>query len=682
MSFDLKTLYSLLPSIYRLRDAKWDNGLSRDKPLEDLLEVIADQVAVLEENIAQLYDDQFIETCAPDLVPYIGDLVGARGLHPLTGTTFSQRAQVANTLAYRRRKGTAAVLEQLARDVTDWDARVVEFFMLLATTQYMNHLRPHGHYAPDLRKWVMLDDLNTPFDSVAHTVDVRRIPPGRGKYNIPNVGIFIWRLHSYPLSDSPAFKVDKRRYLFSPLGNDTQLYNLPETEDTITHLAEHVNVPMPLSRNALHADFAAEGELTAYYGAHKSFFVQVNGNGVEKSEIEISDLSDIGGGKWAHMPTDKYAADPVLGRLVLPEDAAPGSSVVVSFHYGFSADMGGGEYPRAATFPDDPPVVEHVPVPNVKVQDALTKVEGAEGGLVEIDDSGRYKEALKVDIPAGKHIELRAADLHRPTLVLNGDFEITGGEDSRITLSGLLICNAGLRVTGKIKELSIKHCTLVPGRMLSRDGKPKHKDAPSLTIESAGTDVLIEKSIVGALRISDDSSVKITDSIVDATSPTAPAYSGLDGKSAGGNLHVERTTIIGKVNTVVMELASNTIFLADLAKGDSWKTPVRATRRQEGCVRFSYLPLDSEVPRRYRCQPVDMVNAIRVRPQFTSRRYGDAGYCQLAGRCAVEIRGGACDDVEMGAFHDLFQLKREINLRVRLDEYLRFGLEAGIFYAS
>ena len=56
----------------------------------------------------------------------------------------SQRAQVANTLAYRRRKGTAAVLEQLARDVTGWNASVVEFFQLLATTQYMNHLRPEN----------------------------------------------------------------------------------------------------------------------------------------------------------------------------------------------------------------------------------------------------------------------------------------------------------------------------------------------------------------------------------------------------------------------------------------------------------------------------------------------------------------------------------------------------------
>ncbi len=34
------------------------------------------------------------------------------------------------------------MIETLARDVTGWPARVVEYFELLATTQYLNHLRP------------------------------------------------------------------------------------------------------------------------------------------------------------------------------------------------------------------------------------------------------------------------------------------------------------------------------------------------------------------------------------------------------------------------------------------------------------------------------------------------------------------------------------------------------------
>jgi hypothetical protein len=46
------------------------------------------------------------------------------------------------------------------------------------------------------------------------------------------------------------------------------------------------------------------------------------------------------------------------------------------------------------------------------------------------------------------------------------------------------------------------------------------------------------------------------------------------------------------------------------------------------------------------------------------------------------IRTGASDESEMGATHELYQPQRETNLRVRLDEYLRYGLEAGFFYAT
>ena len=155
MTFDAQRLYELLPAVYRLRDA------DRGGPLLALLGVIADQVAVVEENLAQLYDGQFIETCAPWVIPYIGDLIGYRTVHGVAPGGVSARAEVGHTIGFRRRKGTAAMLEQLARDVTGWDARVVEFFLLLATTQYMNHLRPGNAYAPDLRRWEALERLDT-----------------------------------------------------------------------------------------------------------------------------------------------------------------------------------------------------------------------------------------------------------------------------------------------------------------------------------------------------------------------------------------------------------------------------------------------------------------------------------------------------------------------------------------
>ena len=71
-----------------------------------------------------------------------------------------------------------------------------------------------------------------------------------------------------------------------------------------------------------------------------------------------------------------------------------------------------------------------------------------------------------------------------------------------------------------------------------------------------------------------------------------------------------------------------------------------------------------------------------MRPRFNSTRYGEPAYCQLAESCAPEIRRGADDESEMGAFHDLFQPQREANLRARLDEFTPAGAEAGLIFAT
>lgn len=671
MSDHTQQLFELLPALYRLRDVE------QRGPLGALLTVIAEQVAVLEENLDQLYDDQFIETCAEWVVPYIGDLIGYRSLHGVAPKVASARAEVAHTIGFRRRKGTATMLEQLARDVTDWDARAVEFFQLLATTQYMNHVRPDNWYAPDLRRWEPLERLETAFDSVAHTVDVRRITSGRGKYNIPNIGIFLWRLDAFPLSKSPAAEInsaDKHRYFFGPLGNNTQLFTHPEGEDDIAHLAEPMNVPAPISRRVLHA-FP-----NRYYGTDKSFFVRrADGTGIESDEIVVCNLSDSGGGNWAHTsPAGKVAVDPVLGRIAFADNQT--APPLVTFHYGFSAELGGGEYER--TFEPGSPLVK-VPGDQPTIQDALDQLGGE--GIVEIANSGRYEETLKIDVAAGKSIELRAADRKRPTLVLTSPLMIRGKADSSVSLNGLLITGDQIEVNAsggnKLKTLQLAHCTLVPGGTISVDNQPLSPAEPSLKVALDNVEVSIARSIVGGLRINEGSRVQIVDSIVDATARTSIAYAAENDQDAGGMLEVENSTVIGKVHTNVLKLASNTIFLARLASGDKL-APVYAVRTQEGCMRFSFLPLSSRVPRRFHCQPADSEHGPRVTPRFKSLRYGVPAYCQLSLRTAPEILRGADDEGEMGALHHLHAPQRETNVRVRLEEYLRVNLEAGIFYET
>ena len=140
--------------------------------------------------------------------------------------------------------------------------------------------------------------------------------------------------------------------------------------------------------------------------------------------------------------------------------------------------------------------------------------------------------------------------------------------------------------------------------------------------------------------------------------------------------------MIGKVHATELTLVSNSILLARLATADTWSSPVQSERRQQGCMRFSFVPFESTTPKRYRCQPTASENSTRVRPELKSTKYGDPAYCQLSARCASEIFAGADDGAEMGAFHDLLQPQRAAHLRLRLDEYSPFSLETGIIYAT
>jgi hypothetical protein len=681
MSFDAQRLFELLPAIYRLRDEEGPEG-SRGV-LRALVDVLAEQVAVLEEDLDQLYDDQFIETCAEWVAPYIGDVVGYRTLYGLTDKVGSPRAEVANTIAYRRRKGTASMLEQLGRDVTGWDARVVEFFRRMATTQYINHVRASNVAWVDLRQHTTLAAIDTPFDTAAHTLDVRRIARRRGRYNIPNVGLYLWRIRDYRVTEVPAVKLvpdaaDDRRYLFHQTGANAPLFSHAVAEDTIAHVAGRANVPMPIGRRELWDD------KDAFYPASVS--VRVDGHTVPPNVVSACDLSDTASG-WAYDSGDTVLIDPALGRLRLPASLTVDGRVVdtadpvVTFHYGCVADMGGGPYSRVSSLATD--IAPLVPVTSpATIASALGDLD--ESGIVEVRGHARFAEPLAIVAPAGARIELRAADGVRPTIVLDSPLTIELGDDADVTINGFLITGAGIHVlpgsgSGRVR---LRHCTLVPGIALAVDGTPTLGAMPSLVVGSDQVAVEIDHCILGGIRARENASVRITGSIVDAADPTHVAYAAVDGLGAGGEVEIVGSTVIGKVHARILRLVSNSILLARLREVDSWPHAVRAERRQDGCVRFSYLPFDSETPRRHRCVPARAADAVRVQPQLSSERYGDPAYAQLSGRCPVEIRTGADDESEMGAYHDLFGPQRETNVQVRLDEYLRFGLEAGVFFAS
>ena len=248
--------------------------------------------------------------------------------------------------------------------------------------------------------------------------------------------------------------------------------------------------------------------------------------------------------------------------------------------------------------------------------------------------------------------------------------------DAALTLSGLLVEGQVLVGKGSLRALRITHSTLVP------TGK-----AESIVVaeQNDSLQVAIESSIVGALRMpAATRGLTVTDSIVDSAGLDGGAIGPTEGTGAfGPPTTLERVTVFGRVKVRELRLASETIFV----------DTVTSQRRQSGCVRFSYVPPGSQTPRRYRCQPDLALEGDppkreearilrRLRPAFTSIHFAEPAYGQLASSCPRQIKTGAADGGEMGVFNQLEQPQREANLRLRLEEYMPFGLEPGVIHVT
>jgi hypothetical protein len=203
--------------------------------------------------------------------------------------------------------------------------------------------------------------------------------------------------------------------------------------------------------------------------------------------------------------------------------------------------------------------------------------------------------------------------------------------------------------------------------------------SPGIVVEPSGIQVTVERSITGAILAAPLTTVCACDSILDATDRTLVAYAATDGASGGGALTLQGCTVIGKAHATLLDLVSNSIFWGGLVAGDTWATPLIADRKQEGCVRFSFLPGGAQTPRRFECVEQKLASP---QPLFFAVRYGFAGYSKLLASTPDVIRRGADDGGEMGAFHFVLGPLRETDLRVRMQEYLPAGLEFGITFQN
>jgi hypothetical protein len=626
-------LYNLLPVVYRQRDAE------QGYPLQQLLRVIAEQVDVVENNILQLYENWFIETCEDWVVPYIADLIGFRAVETVDGAKTASNAllnsirtprrEVANSIGYRRRKGTLALLEQLTSAVAGWPSRVVECGRHVSASESINHMHLKRGQTLDLRTVDALDLLGTPFDRSSRTVEVRGVnsPYARGTYNLPDVAVFLWRLPVYSITRSPALCLQEAGdhcYTFSILGNDVPLYNLPTIDPRPTEIAKESNLPSPIRRRAFAEQTGKYAEALwqgshPYYGENRSLAIWAGkwagGDPTQPVPAEKIISADLRG--WEYRPKPGYlAVDPELGRMAFPPTQLPDDGVTVSYHYAFSTNIGGGEYQRTTLIPANSSIYRVGPgtdFPTLREAYEKWLQEAPLNAVIEITDSGVYEEQVHLEVGEKQSLELRAANGTRPVIYLVNwqtsrpdALMVTGARGSSFTLDGILVTGKGVEIRGKLNELTIRHSTLVPGWGLDSGCKPRRPMEPSLSLFDMTADVRIEHSILGPVQVIREDlllgplAMHISDSIMDANGADLQALGAPGRPVAPVELTVRKCTVFGRVHAHSIELAENSIFSGR----------VLVARRQTGCMRFCYVAPQSRTPKRYQCQPELVEKAI------------------------------------------------------------------------
>ena len=650
------------------------------------------------------------------------------------------RSDTLKTVYYRRRKSTLPMLEELARDVTGWAAHAVEFFERLVWSQWVrNRLRMHALATPDLRSVEAIDRIETAFDTTCRTVDVRPPSQFEGWENIPNIGFFLWRLRALELPRIEARRLGAAgdfRYHLSVLGNDTPLFSRLRREGDATGLATELHVPQAIRPAKFFDDLSNYLALlpprpgfTAFYGApagmgalppapETSLFVAVDGIEVPPDDIRCRNLAN-----WDQPGANQVAIDPVRGRMTLGANRVPADMVEIWRFQGFPGELGGGTYRRTAWLIDEANPAIRLRVDDSGDPDTFSSIgaalaawvaSGRPDAVVEIGDNRTYAEniTISIDGAAGRFLAIEAADGFRPHVRPSNPIRVQGANsDFTLTLGGLLV-EGTVDIRGSLGRLRLIHATLVPGGTIAEpdpDDPPPPDTPPPPSVraaailggEPANTELRVEMtfSITGQLRIPVTAEgIFALDCAIDGSGTPAIRGLGVSPASPGPALHLERCTLRGAVNARQIDMATEVIF-------DGVAT---IERRQTGCVRFSYVTPGSETPRRYRCQPGlaeraeiarleetagaalteterDAVRARvrqRVRPEYTSEDYGDPAYLQLALLGPREIFTGAEDGSEMGVWCHLKQPQREDNLRRRLEEYLPFGLDAGIVYVT
>jgi hypothetical protein len=548
-------LWQLLPAVYRTTDT---DSFNAPGPLRELLNRIGAQMAVVRRSIDQLWADQSIETCDNWVIPYIGDLLGTNLVSNLDPA--GQRLDVAKTIHYRRRKGTVALLEELAGDITGWTPHVVEGFRRLARTRHgldpavgpgaypsasmgevaqllqtegLTGLLTGGQVGgfADLRSTHGASLANTAFDESFHTADFRAGQGALGHFGIAKLLVFLWRLTSFQVKGATPVLVTQcgnDQYVFDPTGREIPLFlpqpSVPDYSSDAWTPAREWQVPGPLTSSLEKAitDTLADPPpppRAPYPDTDVPARYSLNGAQLNGTWPDLGIWPEIGTFATAGTPAEDFTVD---------------------YNYGFPSMVGAGPYDRDAL--GDPPSAitpETTVTGGGGLDGALTGI--GTTGTITINDSRTYSVLAGVGSTAEPvSLLIRAGQKMRPVLrpaPSAGTWVFSGGA-GQLVLDGLTLSGCDIVLRGSFDTVRITACTIDPGT--AAGGSPPLATAADgvalapcrVFIEAAITQLLIDRSVLGPVRTRYGGSVvtmTITDSIVQGLpATTGPAYTAAD----------------------------------------------------------------------------------------------------------------------------------------------------------
>ncbi len=468
---------------------------------------------------------------------------------------------------------------------------------------------------------------------------------------------------------------------------------------------------------------------TEHYGRERSLLLetlatpqsgQPTFTDVELDQVRICDLRDASGGAWANQPpAGTVAVDPALGRVYFGTALPTGTVPVASYHAGLAVPVGArtirrvppGERPAALGLPTAYPSPEVLASGGGDLTQELAAVRG--GGTVRIQDSSRWTTPVTIttdDVPAGQPavtVALVSDATARPVIDDPKGIRLDMAPGSTVVLDGLMV-SAGpvvLEETGQDQPRTVilRDCTLVPGLDRTPTGLPTSPERASLIVLDPFATVVLDGCVTGPVVAVEGCQVHVHSCVVDAGSPTAVALAGRDpGSGPRADPHAGRPGGRRRDRRVGRPAGSRPPPWSAGCTSPAWTAPTpccwpssrpathdprrcgRSAARSGACGTHGSRPspgpgdASGASPTRRRLGAPGKPCA-RCSPRCGS---GTRRTCRCRPGHRPPIRRGAEDEGEMGATHDLYAPLREDDLVVRLEEYLRFGLEAGIFYAT